>query len=118
MLKMIAQDVGPDTPSHTGSGILIETVVDPAVYPGVIDIVSHLRERGVVEGHVHQRADAGQGDGVVALAVDLLKHRTGGEGSAGVVRRVARVRRRVNQREPFLIRLSLFVAVSVARPDG
>src|ERR687892_2566015 len=72
MLKVIPQDVGSDPPSHTGSGFLIETVVDPTVYPGIIDIVSHLRERGVVESHVHRPTDAGQGDGVVALAVGLL----------------------------------------------
>ena len=50
--KVIPQVVGSDMPSHTGSGILLETEVDAAVYPGIVDVVGHLRELGVMEGHV------------------------------------------------------------------
>src|SRR5688572_29437136 len=100
MLKVIPQDVGSDTPSHTGSDILIEAVVDSTIYPGIIDVLSHLRELGVVERHVHRWVAALQGDGVAALAVDLLEYRAGGESSARIVRRVARGRRRDDQRQP------------------
>jgi hypothetical protein len=50
----ILVDVGADLASLAGACLLIEAEVNPAIDAGIVDVVGHLRELGVVEDSVRK----------------------------------------------------------------
>jgi hypothetical protein len=49
--KVVRGHVRPNVPALNGAGILIESEVDPAKHPGVVDVVREIVERLVREDH-------------------------------------------------------------------
>src|SRR5690242_14581632 len=60
--EVIPEDVPADLPPLAGARLLVEAEVDPAVDPGVVDVVGDLPPGGVVEDDARQTG-IGQGDG-------------------------------------------------------
>jgi hypothetical protein len=58
-------------PSLLGARLLIETVVYSAIDPRIVYVVGHLREPGVVKGHLRE-SRMREGDVMASLAEDLL----------------------------------------------
>ena len=91
--EIVLVDVGAHTASQVAAGLLIEAEVDAAVDARIVDVVGHLRERGVVERHL-RNARVRQGDVVTAAAEDLLGYRAPRIARRRVRRRIARKARR------------------------
>jgi hypothetical protein len=88
---------------------LIESEVDPAIHPCVINVVADLVERRVGKSEICDCGivRVGQGNRVAALTVDSAQDFSRAIASAGVIRRVAReARRRDEGHSPTSCRLS------------
>src|SRR6266566_815730 len=85
----VVVDVGADAASHEGARLLIEAEVDPAVDARIVDVVGHLRELGVVEGHV-RNARVRQRDVMAFVAKYPTGYRARRVAPRRVGRRIAR----------------------------
>ena len=52
--EVIFVDISADLASLAGTCLLIEAEVNPAIDAGIVDVVGHLRELGVVEDCVRK----------------------------------------------------------------
>ena len=105
-VQVVLEDVCRHLAPESITRHLIESEVNPAIHPCVVDVVAHLVERRVGESEIGDRGivRVGQCNRVTALAVDPAQDFSRAVASAGVIRRVAREARRgdegVHTRDP------------------